>query len=153
MLFSDQILHFVKTLSFQCDLPAEIKVMNPFLEEHTLDMCEKFYNKYYQDNDGRVMIIGINPGRFGGGVTGIPFTDPIRLQNICGIENKWPKKQELSSVFMYEMIQTLGEVKAFYKNFTSPRSAPSDLQDLIKILIIMMTGTCKTVSKILLLIA
>ena len=49
----------------------------------------------------RHLLLGINPGRFGGGVTGIPFTDPIRLQNVCGIENNFEKKQELSSVFIY----------------------------------------------------
>ena|SRR5450432_658912 len=63
------------------------------------------------------MIIGINPGRFGGGVTGIPFTDPIRLQNDCGIENNWVKKQELSSLYVYEMINAFGGVKNFYQQF------------------------------------
>ncbi len=41
----------------------------------------------------RYLILGINPGRFGGGITGIPFTDPIRLQNICGIENDFQKNK------------------------------------------------------------
>lgn len=62
------------------------------------------------------MMIGINPGRFGGGVTGIPFTDPIRLEQHCGIANSFPKKQELSSVFMYEMMNAFGGVQAFYRS-------------------------------------
>ncbi|HXL58100.1 MAG TPA: uracil-DNA glycosylase family protein, partial [Chitinophagaceae bacterium] len=49
--------------------------------------------------------------------TGIPFTDPIRLQNECGINNSWPKKHELSSLFMYEMINRFGGTENFYKNF------------------------------------
>ena len=63
------------------------------------------------------MIIGINPGRFGGGITGVPFTDPIRLQEDCRIENEWQKKQELSSVFIYDMIREYGGVTSFYKHF------------------------------------
>ena len=63
------------------------------------------------------MIIGINPGRFGGGVTGIPFTDPIRLEKSCGIANSLPRKAELSSLFIYEMIHAYGGPEKFYKNF------------------------------------
>jgi len=48
---------------------------------------------------------------------GIPFTDPIRLQNDCGIPNIWPKKQELSSLFIYNMIDAFSNAKAFYNKF------------------------------------
>jgi hypothetical protein len=115
--FAGHILSFIKDLSFPFQLPDDITVMNPFLDEDTLAICETFYNKYYNDNNNRHMIIGINPGRFGGGVTGIPFTDPIRLQNCCGINNSWPKKQELSSLFVYEIINAFGGPKSFYKKF------------------------------------
>src|SRR5687768_11073707 len=108
MTLSTQILQFLKVLQFSPDDPDNTQVMNPFLHEDTMAVCETFYKKYYSDNNTRHMIIGINPGRFGGGVTGIPFTDPIRLQNICGIDNKWLKKQELSSLFIYEMINAFG---------------------------------------------
>jgi hypothetical protein len=47
-----------------------------------MKICSSFYQKYYADNKKRSLIIGINPGRFGAGVTGIPFTDPIRLKRI-----------------------------------------------------------------------
>ena len=98
-------------------LPSQIEVMNPFIEKTTFNLCKQFYTKYYNDNNPRHLIIGINPGRFGGGITGIPFTDPIRLQNICCIENSIPKKQELSSVFIYEMIHLLEGRKFFIINF------------------------------------
>jgi hypothetical protein len=117
MTFAKHILSFIKNLSFPFALPDEIKVMNPFLNRDTLTVCEYFYEKYYNDHNNRWMIIGINPGRFGGGVTGIPFTDPIRLQNDCGIVNSWPKKQELSSLFIYETINAFGGPEAFYNKF------------------------------------
>ena len=79
--------------------------------------CTSFYNKYYNDNNERHLLLGINPGRFGGGVTGVPFTDPIRLEKACCIENSFQRKQELSSVFIYEMIEVFGGAEEFYKQF------------------------------------
>lgn len=99
------------------ELPPGIEVMHPFKEPLTLSTCKQFYNKFYNDHEKRFMIIGINPGRFGGGITGIPFTDPIRLEVNCGIPNEWQKRQELSSVFIYEMIEAFGGVAAFYRRF------------------------------------
>ncbi len=98
-------------------MPEGIQVMNPFKDETALLFSKAFYEKFYADANRRWMIIGINPGRFGGGITGIPFTDPIRLQADAGIPNPWAKKQELSSVFIYEMIRAYGGPEAFYKNF------------------------------------
>ncbi|MDQ6755476.1 MAG: DUF4918 family protein, partial [Bacteroidota bacterium] len=55
--------------------------------------------------------------RFGAGITGIPFTDPIRLKNICGIDNHFQQKQELSSLFVYDIIHAFGGAEKFYKHF------------------------------------
>jgi hypothetical protein len=115
MLFSQHILSFFRQLDFPLILPKGIEVMDPFRDATTMEICTRFYNKYYSDNDKRHMIIGINPGRFGGGVTGVPFTDPVRLKQECGIDNPWPQKQELSSVYMYDMMRAYGGVAAFYK--------------------------------------
>lgn len=117
MQFSQHILSFFRSLQFTVPLPPGVEVMNPFGDKETMKVCTQFYNKYYADNNERRIIIGINPGRFGGGITGIPFTDPIRLKQVCGIDNPWPKKQELSSVFMYEMIGAYGGAEAFYRDF------------------------------------
>jgi hypothetical protein len=117
MTFAKKILSFFETVDLIVNLPEGIEVMNPFKDKNTFGLCNKFYHKYYNDNSKRHLIVGINPGRFGGGITGIPFTDPIRLQKICGIENEFPKKQELSSVFIYEMIHALGGLENFYSKF------------------------------------
>jgi len=94
-----------------------IGILYPFSDKSVLDNCKLFYEKYYADNNKRSLIIGINPGRFGAGVTGIPFTDPIRLKENCGINHPWPLKQELSSVFIYDMIAAYGSIENFYSNF------------------------------------
>ena len=81
----------------------------------------RFYMKYYSDTQKRVFMIGINPGRLGAGTTGVPFTDPIRLQEECAIEHEFELKPELSSRFIYHMIEAYGGVKKFYQRcyFTS----------------------------------
>ena len=117
MNFADQILSFIGNLDFPVELPPGIEVMIPFTAPDTWQACEHFYRQFYSDREPRRMIIGINPGRFGGGVTGIPFTDPIRLQNDCGIANDWPKKQELSSLYIYEMIKAFGGPAIFYSQY------------------------------------
>lgn len=116
----NKILNFYNQLN-PLPLGEGIQALTPFKSEPAFSLMSQFYNKYYNDDNRRLFMIGINPGRFGGGVTGIPFTDPIALQNHCRIENNLEKKAELSSKFMYEMIQTFGGVEAFYEKvyFTS----------------------------------
>src|SRR5262249_48388885 len=98
-------------------MPNGVSIMNPFTEDSSWKLVEAFYQKYYADKSARILIFGINPGRFGGGITGIPFTDPIRLQGRCNIPNDLKKLPELSSVFMYEMIDKYESVDLFYKHF------------------------------------
>lgn len=116
MTVSDQILQFLFGLKLSVKLPKGVAVLDVHKQEDIRSVCETFYHQFYCDHQPRHMMIGINPGRFGGGVTGIPFTDPIRLEQDCGIANSFPKKQELSSVFMYEMMAAFGGVKAFYQS-------------------------------------
>ena len=92
--------------------------MNPFREnEYALKVSSEFYRKFYSDNNQRRLILGINPGRFGAGLTGVPFTDPKRLRSACGIEYDGPVTHEPSSVFVYEMIDAFGGAVAFYSQF------------------------------------
>ncbi|MES2773631.1 MAG: uracil-DNA glycosylase family protein [Bacteroidota bacterium] len=116
-MLSNSITNFLFNLELHTPPPQGIATLFPFDGVATKQSCTAFYNKYYSDGDPRYCIIGINPGRFGGGVTGIPFTDPIRLQEECGIVNNWQKKQELSSVFVYDVIKAFGGAAAFYKKF------------------------------------
>jgi hypothetical protein len=111
------ILQFYQQLSPDLHLAEGVAIMNPFTDKGSWQLTEQFYNKFYSDTHPRKFIFGINPGRFGGGVTGIPFTDPIRLKEVCGIDNDLPKKAELSSLFIYAMIEAYGGVQSFYYDF------------------------------------
>jgi len=114
ILLADQILDFLGSLRIPPALPRGVNVMNPYQEPSVMALCKQFYHKYYHDASVRRMIIGINPGRLGSGLTGIPFTDPVHLDQFCGIQNQLQKKSELSSTFIYEMITAFGGLEKFY---------------------------------------
>ncbi len=63
------------------------------------------------------MLLGINPGRFGAGVTGVNFTAPRQLTHACGIEHSFKQGSELSAEFVYKIIDVFGGVETFYKQF------------------------------------
>jgi hypothetical protein len=116
--FAEKIISFYSELDFQGELPPGISVMNPFrTNPGVLDTASRFYRKYYNDYLKRHLILGINPGRFGAGVTGIPFTDTVRLKEKCGLTIAGLKTYETSSVFVYEMIDRYGGPEKFYGDF------------------------------------
>ena len=114
--FSDAVLDFYQSLELKGKLPAGVSYMNPFSDKNAFAVTTRFYRDFYNDTHTRDMIVGINPGRFGGGITGIPFTDPINLELYCGIPNEFPKKPELSSTFIYLMINAYGGARKFYND-------------------------------------
>lgn len=116
--FADKIISFNKNIVFNGKLPKNISIMNPFKEnEEALNISTQFYKKFYNDNNKRHVILGINPGRFGAGVTGVPFTDTKRLLNECGLEFSGKPTHEPSATFIYEMINAYGGVEKFYGKF------------------------------------
>ena len=115
--FSEQVLQFTLELKPNWVLPPEIELLFPYSAPETLGTMRSFYDKYYQDQKQRIFIFGINPGRFGAGITGVPFTDPIRLEENCFIPNSFKKRAELSSIFVYEFINAYGDPDSFYQKF------------------------------------
>ncbi len=112
------ILDFNASLKFTAPLPKGIGIMNPFANNTDIArVTGAFYNKYYNDSKPRYMILGINPGRHGAGVTGVPFSDTKRLSEFCGIDIPGFSSHELSSVYIYDMIIAYGGVKKFYNKF------------------------------------
>jgi hypothetical protein len=116
--FAEKIIEFNNDIDFSGTLPDGISVMNPFKDDdNIIPVSSAFYRKFYNDCRSRHLILGINPGRFGAGVTGIPFTDPKRLIEKCGLPFHGELKHEPSSVFIYDMIDAFGGAKAFYDKF------------------------------------
>lgn len=116
--FADKVIQFNQNLHFTGTLPPGVNILNPFREdENILPVSAAFYRKYYNDQNFRHMILGINPGRFGGGVTGVPFTDPKRLKQECHLPYPGKETHEPSSVFVYEVVNAYGGPEAFYRHF------------------------------------
>lgn len=113
-MIADHIIEFNQELSKGIDLPAPFELLNPFTDPITVELSDLFYRKYYNDDNIRTLLLGINPGRFGAGVTGVCFTDPIFLQDHLGIANDLEKRHELSSQFIHEMIAAYGGPDRFY---------------------------------------
>lgn len=115
--FADQVVAFNQNLKYDGNLPSDFQVLNPYLDNpKTMVVMEKFYQKYYNDSNQRKFLIGINPSRHGAGVTGVPFTDTKRLENVCGIKMESAYTHEISSVFIYDMIANYGGAEEFYKD-------------------------------------
>ena len=116
--FADKVIAFNRNLRYSGSLPEGFRVLNPFFDHpKTVEVMQAFYKKYYDDWQPRRFIIGINPGRHGAGITGIPFTDTKRLESICGIPMPSAHTHEVSSVFIYDMIAAYGGAELFYRHF------------------------------------
>jgi Domain of unknown function (DUF4918) len=115
---------FLFQLQPQLKLPGNISVIIPYTKPEVKQVVKQFCSQFYSGNAKRFLILGINPGRFGAGITGIPFTDPVALETNCGIKNSFDKKQELSSRFVYELIAAFGGPGKFYDKFLLSAACP-----------------------------
>ena len=114
--FADKAIKYFLNLRRPSRFAKNIEVMNPYKDKYVHQVIKEFYHKFFNDNKQRLFVFGINPGRFGGGLTGIAFTDPVVLRETCEIENNLGNQKELSSKFIYRMIEKYGSVKKFYSN-------------------------------------
>ena len=115
--FADRAIAYYNALEAPANLPPGVGVMNPYQQPGVQRIVGEFYAKFYGDNNPRVFVLGINPGRFGAGVTGISFTTPQNLRRFCGIENDLRNTPELSSRFIYQVVDALGGAREFYGKF------------------------------------
>jgi hypothetical protein len=97
-------------------LPSQVEWLFPQQQKEVQDVLRQFLDKFYPDKEKRYLILGINPGRYGAGITGVNFTAAKQLKEFCGINNPF-KGSELSAEFIYQMILDYGGVMKFYKKF------------------------------------
>jgi hypothetical protein len=118
-MFATQIAaHFARLPQQVPTIPDGIEWLLPLQELPEAELVfHTFLEKYYADASPRHLIVGINPGRFGGGITNVAFTDPWHLQQKLGIANSFPQKTELSAHFIYAVIDAYGGADAFYQRF------------------------------------
>ncbi|MDP4265527.1 MAG: DUF4918 family protein [Bacteroidota bacterium] len=114
--FASKLIYFYQTLR-PPELPKEVDLLFPQKSKEVMTVVKEFLDKYYNDNKPRRLLFGINPGRFGGGITGINFTAPRQLKNNCGIDHPFGNSSELSAEFIYEVIEKYGGPGKFYHDY------------------------------------
>ena len=115
--FGQHVIDYTKAFRPNWDLPEGFDLLFPYGQKSTINAVTEFYTKFFSDHNQRTFLFGINPGRFGSGITGVSFTDPYFLAETCGIPNDFDKKKELSSIFINDVVLAFGGPKAFYKKF------------------------------------
>lgn len=118
-----------KIIEFNLSLDLDVKtngveVMNPFSKPEVIDIVQSFYTRFYNDQNQRTFLIAINPGRFGAGVTGVPFTDPAKIESLLHTSCPLNKRTELSGKFIYELIDFMGGPDDFYSQFHFTNVSP-----------------------------
>jgi hypothetical protein len=115
--FAEKAIDFYSKLRIENALPAGSRILNPYDNPEVKLIVRAFFTRFYDDRQPRTVLLGINPGRFGAGITGITFTDPVRLERFCQIPNPFEKKAELSSRFIYDVISAYGGCQPFFNRF------------------------------------
>jgi hypothetical protein len=122
--WAEHLLNLYSNLKPPKKLPNDIKWLYPQKDAAVMNVFEQFLHKYYDDDNPRRIFLGINPGRFGAGVTGVNFTAPKQLKEYCGIDHEFKKQSELSAEFIYDMITAYGGVEKFYSDFFIGSASP-----------------------------
>jgi hypothetical protein len=115
--WSIELYNFYKSLQPQDTLPNDIEWLYPQQNPQVMLLLKQFLDKFFNDKQERHLLLGINPGRFGAGVTGVNFTAPKQLKEDCGIDSGLKMQSELSAEFIYRMIHAYGGPHLFYKHF------------------------------------
>ena len=114
---------FLSTFPEPRALPPSIKARNPFREPAIHAFAQRSADTFYADNQPHVALLGINPGLMGMGGTGVTFTAPMALSEICGIANDLPRgRPELSTQLVYGVVEALS---AQWSSTAISFSAPS----------------------------
>ena len=123
MSFASQMISFYNDLELDLSLSKDVIVLDPFIDTTVQKACSWYHNTFFKGNQKRYFLFGINPGRFGAGVTGIPFTDPIQIEEM-GFPNPWQKRHELSAIYIQELIEAYGGLKLFADSFYISSACP-----------------------------
>jgi len=114
---ADKLISFYQTIKPPRNLPAGIQVLFPQKDKQVQELVKSFFTKYFDDDRPRSLLLGINPGRHGAGITGVNFTAPKQLKECCGIDHPLKLSSELSAEFIYDMIGEYGGVNNFYQDW------------------------------------
>jgi hypothetical protein len=114
MNWAEHLTRYYREMVPPAGLPAAIGLLYPHSDPVVIQIVESFYSKFYADRNPRIIFLGINPGRYGAGVTGVNFTAPRQLRDHCGIDHPFKDQSELSAEFIYEVVEAYGGAANFF---------------------------------------
>jgi hypothetical protein len=115
--WATQLYQFYSSIRPTESLPGGVQWLYPQQEEAVMQVVKTFLDKFFNDTAKRELMLGINPGRFGAGITGVNFTAAKQLTEDCGIGHPFPPGSEMSAEFIYAVIRAFGGTQAFYKQY------------------------------------
>ena len=115
--WAQHLTQFYGNLTPPATLPNHIEWLHPQQHKSVMELSSTFFQKFFNDAQPRTLLLGINPGRFGAGVTGVNFTAGKQLIENCGIPHSLKPQSELSAEFIYEVIEAYGGAHRFYSRF------------------------------------
>ncbi|MFC4507902.1 MULTISPECIES: uracil-DNA glycosylase family protein [Streptomyces] len=126
-----RILQFNEELAeTTLDLPPGFTVINPFSgprKERVREVTTAFYNKYYDDDKPRRLVLGSSPARRGTAVTGVPFEDAKLLESETGVDVDGYAVSRPSAGFLHDVISRYGGRGKFYADFVMSFVCPLGL--------------------------
>lgn len=114
--FGSQVERFLINLHLEHPLPQGVDVLQPYANPEVRKVVHEMCRQYYSGAHPRIPLWGINPGRFGAGLTGLAFTDPTAVKQTLRIQTALDGRRELSAEFMASVIEAYGGPKPFYRD-------------------------------------
>lgn len=114
--FGRFVEHFLSKVTVGIELPADVEVLRPYTDPEVQRVLGLMCRKHYAGTHPRVGVWGINPGRFGAGVTGLSFTDPWAVEHDLAIPTTLEGRRELSAEFISRVIAAYGGPQEFYRD-------------------------------------
>jgi len=112
--FAQFVERFLTQVSISDHLPSGIEILQPYGNPEVRRVLHEMCVRYYSSSSRRIGVWGINPGRFGAGLTGLSFTDPWAVHHDLGITTTLSGRREMSAEFISMVIAAYGGPTSFY---------------------------------------
>lgn len=112
--FGSRVEAFLTSVAIRERLPRGFEVLHPYTRDEVRKVVHEMCTRFYAVGQTRVAVWGINPGRFGAGITGLSFTDPHALKHVLGIASILEGRREISAEFIQGVIESYGGAERFF---------------------------------------
>ncbi|MFM8771174.1 MAG: uracil-DNA glycosylase family protein [Candidatus Kapaibacterium sp.] len=114
--FAEFVERFLTSVTIPGSMPRGIEVLQPYRDPEVRRVVHEMCTRFYASGSTRIGVWGINPGRFGAGLTGLAFTDPWAVEHDLGITTSLSGRREMSAEFISMVISAYGGPESFYRD-------------------------------------